>query len=64
MMCSLKPESAPAMIEVLTPIWQRVLGLSSIRIEDNFFDLGATPRWLFNYLPKSRGCVVENCHLS
>ena len=28
------------MIEVLTPIWQRVLQLSSIRVEDDFFDLG------------------------
>lgn len=28
------------MIEVLTPIWQRVLRLPSIRVEDNFFDLG------------------------
>ena len=28
------------MIEVLTPIWQRVLQLSSIRVDDNFFDLG------------------------
>jgi len=28
------------MIEVLTPIWQRVLQLPSIGVEDNFFDLG------------------------
>jgi acetoacetyl-CoA synthetase len=28
------------MIETLTPIWQRVLQLSSIGVEDNFFDLG------------------------
>ena len=28
------------MIEVLTPIWQRVLQLPSIGITDNFFDLG------------------------
>lgn len=28
------------MIEVLTPIWQRVLQLSSIDVEDDFFDLG------------------------
>jgi surfactin synthase thioesterase subunit/acyl carrier protein len=28
------------MVEVLTPIWQRVLQLSSIRVNDNFFDLG------------------------
>jgi thioesterase domain-containing protein/acyl carrier protein len=28
------------MIEILTPIWQRVLQLSSIRVDDDFFDLG------------------------
>jgi acetoacetyl-CoA synthetase len=28
------------MIEVLTPIWQRVLQQSSIQVNDNFFDLG------------------------
>lgn len=28
------------MIEVLTPIWQRVLQLSSLQVEDDFFDLG------------------------
>lgn len=34
------PEATSSMIEVLTPIWQRVLQLSSIRIDDDFFDLG------------------------
>jgi thioesterase domain-containing protein/acyl carrier protein len=29
-----------AMVEVLTPIWQRVLQLSSVGADDNFFDLG------------------------
>ena len=28
------------MVEVLTPIWQRVLRLSSVGIDDNFFDCG------------------------
>lgn len=28
------------MIESLTPIWQRVLKLPSVRVEDDFFDLG------------------------
>jgi thioesterase domain-containing protein len=31
---------APSMIEVLTPIWERVLRRSPISVEDNFFDLG------------------------
>jgi len=33
-----KPTSA--IIEVLTPIWQRVLQLPAVGVEDNFFDLG------------------------
>lgn len=36
----MKPVSTSAMIEALTPIWQRVLQLSSVGIDDNFFDLG------------------------
>ena len=28
------------MIELLTPIWQRVLQLSSVRVDDDFLDLG------------------------
>ena len=30
-------------IDVLTPIWQRVLQQSSIGVDDNFFDLGGNP---------------------
>src|ERR1700676_3820149 len=36
----MKPAAAFSMIELLTPIWQRVLQQPSIRAEDNFFDLG------------------------
>jgi acetoacetyl-CoA synthetase len=39
-MISVKPEATSSMIEVLTPIWQRVLQLQSIRVDDNFFDFG------------------------
>jgi acyl carrier protein len=28
------------MVEMLTPIWERVLQRASIDVEDNFFDLG------------------------
>ena len=38
--CSVKPEATSSMIEVLTPIWQRVLQLSSIQVDGDFFDLG------------------------
>jgi acetoacetyl-CoA synthetase len=38
--CSVQPEATSAIIEVLTPIWQRVLQLSSIHVDDDFFDLG------------------------
>jgi acetoacetyl-CoA synthetase len=36
-------DSTPITIEVLTPIWERVLQRPSIRAEDNFFELGGTP---------------------
>jgi hypothetical protein len=38
--CGVKPEATSSMIEVLTPIWQRVLQLSSVQADDDFFDLG------------------------
>src|SRR6202046_183762 len=33
----------PPAVELLIPIWQRVLHRSSIRVNDNFFDLGGNP---------------------
>jgi thioesterase domain-containing protein/acyl carrier protein len=38
--CTVKPEATLSMIEVLIPIWQRVLQVSSVRVDDDFFDLG------------------------
>ncbi len=38
-------QANPAMTEVLSKIWRRVLQRPSIRLEDNFFDLGGNP-WL------------------
>ena len=38
--CSLKSMPTSAMVETLTPIWQRVLRISTVAVEDNFFDLG------------------------
>jgi len=35
-----KSEAIFSWIELLTPIWRRVLQLSSVNINDNFFDLG------------------------
>jgi thioesterase domain-containing protein/acyl carrier protein len=46
------------MIEVITPIWQRVLQQSSIGIEDNFFDLGGDSSLalqLFNEIAQACG---------
>ena len=36
----MKSETTSSMIEVLTPIWQRVLQLSSVQVDDDYFDLG------------------------
>ena len=36
----MNPTHTSTMVEVLTPIWQRVLQLSSVGIEDSFFELG------------------------
>ena len=53
-----RERSASGTIEVLTPIWQRVLERSSICPEDNFFALGGNPPLaykLFDELSKSCG---------
>lgn len=36
----MKPEATSSMIDVLTPIWQRVLQLPFVSANDDFFDLG------------------------
>lgn len=36
----MKPTPTSSMVETLTPIWQRVLQISTIGVDDNFFDLG------------------------
>ncbi len=53
--------STSTMIEVLTPIWQRVLQLSSVGINDNFFDLGGDSSLaleLFNEIALVCGCEL------
>jgi thioesterase domain-containing protein len=35
-----RPMPTSTMVETLTPIWQRVLQLSSVGADDNFFDIG------------------------
>jgi acetoacetyl-CoA synthetase len=37
---AVKSQPDSTMIEALTPIWQHVLQLSSVSVDDNFFDLG------------------------
>lgn len=36
----MKSTTTAAMVEVLTPIWRRVLQLPSVGVDDNFFDVG------------------------
>ena len=36
----MKPIPTSVMVETLIPIWQRVLQLSSVGVDDNFFDIG------------------------
>jgi acetoacetyl-CoA synthetase len=46
------------MVEMLTPIWLRVLQLSSVEAEDNFFDLGGDSSLalqLFNEIARASG---------
>jgi len=46
------------MVEMLTPIWQRVLQLSSVEVEDNFFELGGDSTLalqLFNEIARACG---------
>jgi acetoacetyl-CoA synthetase len=53
-----KPIPTSAMLELLTPIWQRVLQLSSVGVDDNFFDLGgdsALALQLFNEIAVACG---------
>jgi thioesterase domain-containing protein/acyl carrier protein len=53
---NLKPKSST--IEVLAPIWQQVLQLSEVGIDDNFFDLGgdsSSALELFNAIARACG---------
>jgi thioesterase domain-containing protein len=43
MRCAVEHQPASTIIEVVTPIWQRVLQRPSIRVDDDFFELGGTP---------------------
>src|SRR5271168_3416082 len=38
--CNLNPMPTSTMVEMLAPIWQRVLQVSSIGVDDNFFEVG------------------------
>jgi acyl carrier protein len=57
---TVKSQATSSMIEVLTPIWQRVLQLPSARVDDGFFDLGGDSSLalqLFNEIAKA--CARE-----
>jgi acetoacetyl-CoA synthetase len=52
------PTRTSTMVEMLTPIWERVLQRSSIEVEDNFFDLGGDSSLaleLFNEIARACG---------
>ena len=54
----MKTMPASAMVDVLVPIWQRLLQLSSVGVDDNFFDLGgdsALALELFNEIARASG---------
>ena len=54
----MKESSISTMADVLTPIWQRVLQVPSISVEDNFFDLGGDSSLaleLFNEIARACG---------
>jgi thioesterase domain-containing protein len=42
-MCSVNHKPTYSTKEILLPIWERALQRTSIRVTDNFFDLGGTP---------------------
>lgn len=54
----MNPTRTSTMVEMLTPIWERVLQRSSIEVEDNFFDLGGDSSLaleLFNEIARACG---------
>jgi acetoacetyl-CoA synthetase len=51
-----RPSPTSTMVDVLTPIWQRILQVPSIGVEDNFFDVGGDSSLaleLFNEIAKT-----------
>ena len=56
--CNVNPMPTSTMVEMLIPIWQRVLQLSSIGVDDNFFEIGgdsALALALFNEIAQACG---------
>jgi acetoacetyl-CoA synthetase len=56
--CNVNPMPTSTMVEMLTPIWQRVLQLSSIGVDDNFFEVGGDSTLalaLFNEIAQASG---------
>jgi thioesterase domain-containing protein/acyl carrier protein len=53
-----RPSPTSTMVDVLTPIWQRILQVPSVGVEDNFFDVGGDSSLaleLFNEIAKACG---------
>jgi len=53
-----KTEATSSMIEVLTTIWQRVLQLQSVQVDDDFFDLGGDSSLALQLFNE----IAEVCH--
>jgi len=51
-------EATSSMIEVLAAIWQRVLQLASVQLDDDFFDLGGDSSLALQLFNE----IAEVCH--
>ncbi len=54
----MKTEATSSMIEVLAAIWQRVLQLQSVQVDDDFFDLGGDSSLALQLFNE----IAELCH--
>jgi acyl carrier protein len=53
-----KTDATSSVIEVLTAIWQRVVQLASVQLDDDFFDLGGDSSLALQLFNE----IAEVCH--